>query len=178
MGDFLRVFPPVLLVVVFAASSLAKVAGAFPGFEGSVRALRLVPARWARAVAAGVIGVEIVVAGLLVTPWYTGGLALAAGVLAVFAVVAMVTRRRGLAVPCTCFGPGTAGGPPLGTPHAVRNALLAGVAIAGLFGRPATDDWAGAGVAGVAALVCAALVLRFEDIVALFGRPPGARRAP
>ncbi|MGP3929184.1 MauE/DoxX family redox-associated membrane protein [Nonomuraea sp. KM88] len=152
MGEFLRVFPPVLLVVVFAVSSLAKVSGAeaFRGFAASVRALRLLPDRWAGTVTGTVAGTkagaELVTAVLLLTPWRAAGLALAAAVLAVFAGVALVTRRRGLAVPCDCFGAGPArrlggsswsavpGGLPIGNPHIVRNTVLAAVALSGLFG--------------------------------------------
>ncbi|MER6945853.1 MauE/DoxX family redox-associated membrane protein [Nonomuraea sp. NPDC000554] len=192
MSEFMRVFPLVLLVVVFGASSLAKIsrAEAFRSFVASVRSLRIVPARWASATAGVVVAVEIVTVGLLLTPpWYPAGLALAATVLAVFAVVAVVTRRRGLAVPCNCFGPGRGGrrgaaaqGRPLGVPHAVRNALLAGVALGGLLGAEVGGGWAGtawvgAGLAGTAALVCAAVVLRFEDIVALFGQAPSVPRS-
>ncbi|MBF8191045.1 hypothetical protein ITP53_36120 [Nonomuraea sp. K274] len=195
MSEFMRVFPPVLLVVVFTASSLAKVsrAEAFRSFAASIHALRIVPARGVTATAGVVVAVEIVTTGLLLTPWSPAGLVLAASALAVFAVVAVVTRRRGLAVPCNCFGPGPRGrrggsfrgaavegrGRPLGIPHAVRNTILAGVAVAGLpagpLGIPDSEaGWVGAGLAGAAALVCATVVLRFEDVVALFGQAPGA----
>ncbi|MEV0623444.1 MauE/DoxX family redox-associated membrane protein [Nonomuraea sp. NPDC050404] len=174
MDEFLRVFPPVLLVVVFGASSLSKVlrAGAYRDFAASVRDLAPLPARWAPAIAAAVVSAEIVTAGLLLTPGYPAGLVLAAALLGAFAAVAVTAGRRGLRVPCNCFGGGAGAGRrlPLGTPHAVRNLLLAAVALAGLFGDPGVvPGWAGAGLSGVAALVCAALVLRFEDIAALFG---------
>ncbi|TDD07501.1 hypothetical protein E1292_13445 [Nonomuraea deserti] len=128
--------------------------------------MRLLPARWAPGVAAAVTGVELVTAGLLLTPWYAAGLALAAAALAVFAGVALVTRRRGLAVPCACFGPGPGsgrggsardaapGGLPLGNPHAVRNTVLAAAALSGPFGgADASVGPVGGGLAGAAALM-------------------------
>jgi len=168
----------VLLTVpcaVFAVSSWSKLRG-LAAFEASLGAMRLVPTRFVRPVAAAVCGSEAVVAvGLLVGLWHRGvalvALAAAGLLLAVLTAAVVIVLRRGTVARCACFG---GSGQRLRRAHVVRNGLLLlvmaaaaalvarGTDTAGAAGPPATALGAFAG--GVGAL----LLTRLDELVDLF----------
>jgi hypothetical protein len=156
---------------VFAVSSWSKLRGR-AAFVASLEAMRLVPARLVRPVAAAVSGAEAVVAvGLLVGLWHRGvalvALAAAGPLLAVLTAGIVVLLRRGTVAHCACFG---GAGQLLRRAHVVRNGLLllvvgaaaALVVATGPAGPAATALGAFAG--GVGAL----LLIRLDELVDLF----------
>ncbi len=117
------------------------------------------------------------------------GLGLAGAVLATFTVALGRAWRRGVREPCRCFGAGAA---PLSRAQVVRNGLLTTIAAAGLAAAlrwPAPSaPGAGAAAAGIAlaalaGVIAAMVLIRLDDIVALFAPsapqlvPTGSRRA-
>jgi hypothetical protein len=159
------------LGLVFAVSGLSKLAGrrAFDGFVAELRATRLVGAR-ARPVAAAVVAAELAVATALAVPQTrTAGLAAAAGLLAVLTAGVAVTVRRRVRATCRCFG---ATGSQLGAVHVVRNASLCTVAAAAAVLTPGIPP-AGLpvfAVGAVAGAVLALLIIRLDDVAALFAK--------
>lgn len=81
------------------------------------------------ALARGVPVVELVLAVALLAAPAAGGAA-ALGLLAGFSTVLVRALRRGVEVPCACFG--QVAGPPLSWFDVVRNALLAALALLAL----------------------------------------------
>lgn len=159
-----------LLCVVLLVSTGSKLRD-FPAFVAWVRGLPVLPERRARGVAVAMTAAEAVAMVLLLVPTFVAGLSLAAVLLAFFAAAAAFLVRRGVAVPCRCFGAGRA---PLGVADVVRNTLLTAVATAAavitvLAPRP---------VPPVPAIVMAALVggalglvvTRLDDVWRLFAR--------
>jgi hypothetical protein len=167
-----------LVGLVFAVSAVSKLRGrkefgefiratrvlavaTIPGYQGSRAG--------ARRIGVAIIGGEAAVPVLLVVPGAAGiGLGIAIVLLAVFAVGIAAAMRRGLRTSCGCFGSSSA---PLGPRHLVRNAFLVAAAAIGLALRPdgiTQADPAGLAVAGVAALVLVALVVRLDDLIDLF----------
>ena len=179
-----------LLATMFLVSVMSKLRSrvAWQAFVASVHELRLLPERSVGPVAAVVMTAEVVSCALLVTPLAAtaqAGFGLSSAMLAAFTVVIAVTVRRGLVVPCRCFGVAAA---PLRWRHVVRNAVLAAVAFVGLFGGLG----AGVGPSGVPAgssgpavvvglstgLVVAVVVIVLDDLLELFTGQPVTGRAP
>jgi hypothetical protein len=169
-----------LLAVVFAVSAASKVHGpaAYRAFAASLGWIR--PARAVPAVAFLLTAAEIAIPPLLL-PARTAlaGLALAGAVLALLAAGVALAVGRGLGAACRCFG---AGDRPLRWAHAVRNAVLATVALIGVAGAagpgraaagygplPAGLPGPAAVLAALAGVVGAAAVLAAGDIARLFG---------
>ncbi|MER7043375.1 MauE/DoxX family redox-associated membrane protein [Streptomyces jumonjinensis] len=173
----------ILLAGVFLTALAGKVRNkaAFDEFAVSVERLGRLPRRVSRAVAVAVAAGEAAAVALLAAgPTVPAGFAL--GVLLLLGFTAGIVRalRAGSAAPCRCFGASVT---PLGPVHVVRNLVLAAVGGAGgaaALTGPATG-WpphpGGAAVAGVAALVALVLVVRLDDLTALFRLPP-ARTGP
>ena len=88
------------------------------------------PGPWVQVLAVGVVGLEVVLAGMLVT-----GIGIAAGAwgsvgfLCAATLALVVLRRRGYEGGCACFGERSATGP-VGWLDLVRNAVLIAVALA------------------------------------------------
>lgn len=167
-----------LVGLVFAVSAASKLRGrtAFDEFVRTTRVLAVatipgyeVSRAGARRIGVVVLGGELAVPVLMIVPATARiGLCVAVVLLTVFGVGIAAAMRRGLRTSCRCFGSSSA---PLGTRHLLRNALLVAAAATGLaFGpdRITQLDPAGLIVAGVGALVLAALVVRLDDLIDLF----------
>ncbi|ACZ85537.1 MauE/DoxX family redox-associated membrane protein [Streptosporangium roseum] len=161
-----------LVAVVFAAAVVSKRPGkAFAEFTASTG--RLLPPRltgWRRPAARGVFAAELTTVVLVAVPaTAAAGFALAATLLTGFAVGIAGALRRGERTPCRCFGAASAR---LGPAHLVRNLSLATVAAAGLvmasLASAGPTQPGPAAVAAVASLSGAALVIRMDDLIALF----------
>lgn len=114
-----------VLALTFAWAGAAKL-GRRPEVAAGFNALGL---RRAGTLAGVVPAVELALAvALLAAPAAGGGAALV--LLAGFSVVLARALRRGLAVPCACFG--QAGGPPLSWVELARNGLLGALAVVAL----------------------------------------------
>src|SRR6266545_2559131 len=155
----------VLVGTVFAIAVVGKIRGTVPlrAFVRSLGDLASVPRRLRPVVAAAVLLCEAAVPVLLALP--------------------------GVGEPCRCFGAGAA---PLSRAQVVRNGLLTTIAAAGLAAAlrwPAPSaPGAGAAAAGIAlaalaGVIAATVLIRLDDIVALFAPsapqlvPTGSRRA-
>jgi hypothetical protein len=166
----------VLLIGVFAVAAGSKlVRHGFAEFEVSTG--RLLPVRWSgwrRPSAVGVLAGEVATVGLLV--WSVTapvGFGLALGLSLAFAAGIGAALRRKERAPCRCFGVSVA---PLGRTHLARNAAVGAAAVAGLALTSLVPQGAGhpAGVvlAVLVGAVLAALVVRMDDLVALFAPLP------
>lgn len=165
----LTLFAQCLVSGVFIISGTTKLRD-LPGFGATVQRLVPIPSRGAVGAARLIVLTELVAAGLV---WYAGGrigLALAGLVFAGLAGIAFRAAAMPDPVPCRCFGTSTA---PLGKPHAVRNLVLAGIAVAGLLS--AGPQQQGPPAAGIALSVTAAavgvLITVFFDDLAELARP-------
>ncbi|WP_369217416.1 MauE/DoxX family redox-associated membrane protein, partial [Streptomyces flavofungini] len=121
----------ILIGTVFLAAAWSKVSGrrSFGAFTASLGRLNVLPGTAVRAVAFAVVATEWLVCLLLLVPRARAvglGLAIAAALLTVFAVVIAAVVARGTKEACRCFGGASTA--PLGVRHIVRNLLLAGVA--------------------------------------------------
>jgi uncharacterized membrane protein YphA (DoxX/SURF4 family) len=162
-----------LLALVFLASAVGKLRGrpAFRAFADSLRAMNLLPGRVVVPVAVVVAAAEAVVPLLLPLPvaaLVTAGFVVAATLLAAFTVAVAAVLRRGTAVSCRCFGEAAAA--PFGRHHLARNVVLTVVAGAGAYaslGAPGMTVQA-AVLCVPLAVVGALIVVRLDDIVALF----------
>lgn len=161
----------VLLALVFVASATGKLRGAiaFRSFETATRGMG-VPARLVRPAAVAVLAAEVLTIPLLALP--PGGLVgfvLAAALLLAFSVGIALAVRRGTRQSCNCFGSSKT---PMGVRHLVRNGLLLAVvtvgAAAAVTGATPPQHPAAIAIAAVAAAVGAALVIRYDDLAALF----------
>ncbi|MGV9850224.1 MauE/DoxX family redox-associated membrane protein [Streptomyces sp. NPDC003442] len=171
-----------MIGVVFLIAFLSKSAGRgrFTAFVDSLPAMGVVPPRLVGPAAGAVVTAEGAVCALLIAPSDGAtvvGLALAAGLLSVFAAAIARTVRRGTGAACRCFGASAA---PLGRRHLLRNVLLTAVAATAALltltdQAPATAT--GALVAAAAGLVAGALVTVLDDLTELFG-PSRARQIP
>lgn len=177
--EYVAIVCRLLIGVVFAASAATKLIGpsAFNAFVTSVRQMRVVPGNAARPVAYVVVAAEALIVALVAIPLAStavAGFAIAAGLLAAFAVGITISVRRGERTPCRCFGKSTT---PLGPIHVVRNIFLICVTFLGIVGALAAGgvDLGGAAVAAVAGAVAGALVVALDDIVDLF-RPTNTRQ--
>lgn len=155
-----------LMIVVFVTAVFGKIRtrDAFVDYQDSVvalaRPIRLNGAA-ATAVAGTVVACESAVVVLLAVPATRPvGYALATALLTGFAAAVLGALQRGSSVRCRCFG---SAGSVLGRAHAVRNAVLAVGALAGMAGGSST-----AAPAALVALTCGALlglvVTRWDDL--------------
>jgi hypothetical protein len=164
----------ILIALVFAVSAISKLRGAsaFRSFESATGAMG-VPARLVRPAAVTVVAAEVAAALLVaLPPGGLVGLSVTVGLLIAFSVGIALALRRGSRASCACFGSSTS---PIGRRHLVRNGLLLLVATAGIVGAltgTAPVGLAGIGIVAVAAAVCAALLTRMDDLVALFVSDP------
>ncbi|MFE7117317.1 MauE/DoxX family redox-associated membrane protein [Streptomyces sp. NPDC057654] len=156
-----------LLVVVFAVAVVTKLSSAesFSAFARSVREFAGLSARRGRAAARLVAGAEAAGAVLLVLPrpLTMAGFALLGCLLGSFTIAMAASLRRGLRVPCRCFGASTSS---TGVLPLVRNGfliLVAAIGAAGTFhGVPTAPG--GLAVAVGAGLVLGAVVTVLDDI--------------
>jgi hypothetical protein len=168
-----------LLALVFLTAVVGKLRtrAGFAGFVGSVVQFG-VPVRWSGPVARLAVAAEAAVVVLLApSGTVPAGLLLAAGLLGVLTAAIVGALRRGARPACRCFGAGEA---PIGARHVARNLALAAAALLGLLagavGGPAPGP-AGLLLAAGLAVPLAALVIRLDDLVALFApSPPRAAR--
>ncbi|MEV4483909.1 MauE/DoxX family redox-associated membrane protein [Micromonospora coxensis] len=164
-----------LLALVFLAAVVGKLRtrSDFADFVATVGRFG-VPARWTRPVAATAVAAEAAVVVLLVTPGAApAGLALAVVLLATLTAALVATLRRGERPACRCFG---AGDTPIGRRHVLRNLALGAVALLGLAaalgGDGGSPSTAAVLLATGVALPLAAVVIRLDDLVALFASAP------
>ena len=152
-----------LVGAVFLVAAIGKLRG-YRAFRESLRAMRIPP--W---IAGPVVAAEFAVPGLLVVE-VRAGFVLAALLLAAF------TLAIRLAAPAACHCFGTVS--PLGRRHLVRNAVLAAAAVTGVVvaGSPMTVPAIILG--GPLGLLGAVIVVRLDDLVALFTPAPPFRPAP
>jgi hypothetical protein len=172
------VFLVVACRVLIGATFLAAAAGKLrsPGtFAADLSGMAVVPARYVAAVAAATVTAEAAVGPLVLWPRTTRfGAALAMVLLAAFVAVIASVLRRGAAVSCPCFGSSRSR---LGPRHLVRNAVLLAAAAVALAGpAPTTPGVAGVALAAGLGLVAATVVIRLDDLVALFGDPRPERQ--
>lgn len=169
-----------LIAGVFIVSGIAKVTD-LKAFAQSMR--RLYPlsrltGRMRRGLAGAVVGAELLIAALAALPMTAAtGLAMAAPLLCCFAALAASSARQPAQAPCRCFGVSRT---PLGLPHAVRNLVLAAVAVAGAAastGRNGPLQPAAIAMTVVIAAVGVALTVFFDDLLVLFTDPEPAKGA-
>ncbi len=163
----------VLLAVVFFAAAVSKVRGRRDRteFRASLAAFG-VKARWRSAVAAAVITCELATAALLPADVTAlAGLAAGAAMLIVFTMAIGSALRRGGSASCRCFG---ASAQPLSRRHLVRNAILLAITAVGVTGTLPIAASGGAGwdpaaltLSAFVAVVLAALVISYDDLVAV-----------
>ncbi len=173
-----------LVTAVFLVAVVSKLRSraAFAAFVDSLRGLPEVPAGRERFAGMLTVAVEAAIVLLVASPvpgLVRLGFLLAAGLLAVLAVVTAVALARGAVASCRCFG---AAARPLGWPNLLRDGLLAAFAAAGAAagtGGPA-GYWATPGgtpaggvlVALAAGAVGALLVVLLDDLAGLFVGSP------
>jgi hypothetical protein len=159
------------VVLVFLAAVVGKLSG-----RAALRDLRtMLVAVGVPPSLAATTGLTLVVteaAVVILGPWpYTGTLGMAVGTAVAVALTVGTAHavRRGSAATCRCFG---GRGGRLHVTHVLRNAVLTAAALtasivsAAAPGRPVDLAVAAAGL--VAAGAAAAIVIRWEDIAALF----------
>jgi len=167
-----------MFVFLAAAAGKLRSRAAFGRFVTSVRAVA--PGGAPGIIAASTAGAELLTAALLAAgpaSWPgRAGLCLALALLAGFVAVIGRALRRGVRVPCRCFGSSSAS---LGVPQIVRNVLLALLAGFALVAGPAVRvvDGRGAVVAVVAAAVVTAVLARLDDLTGLFLDGAGRRHS-
>lgn len=159
MSWSIEVLARLALCAVFCVSAASKLATApaRSAFAEAVTVFGAVPARWSRAVAALVVLSELAVAaGLCVNQLSRPALYGAAALLLAFAVALWAGLRRGVMMPCACFGASNA---PARLPEIWRNLLLAALALIGAVRDSApTALLAGPAAAVVFRLLIAAFV--------------------
>lgn len=104
-SSYLLLFSRAAVGTLFLASLASKLRS--PGrFRDDLLGFGLVPERWAPAAVALLLGSEATVAGLIVAggSLAAAGFAAAIGLLVLFSAVLASALRRGLDVPCGCFG--------------------------------------------------------------------------
>jgi hypothetical protein len=163
MSWSIAVLARLALCAVFVVSAGSKLASgqARTAFAEAVTGFGAVPARWSRPAAGAVVLVEAALAaGLCVNSLSRLALWAAAAVLLAFALALGTGLRRGLLMPCACFGASHA---PAGRVEIWRNGLLAALAVAG-----AALDTAPAALLGgpAAALVVRLLIAAFVTVLA------------
>ncbi|MFI6485917.1 MauE/DoxX family redox-associated membrane protein [Nonomuraea sp. NPDC050663] len=166
-----------LLAVVFFAAAAGKLSRRrnLAEFRASVGVFGVKP-RWRSAVAAAVIACELTVAALLtVNATALVGLGGGAALLIVFtAAISSVVQQR-TSASCRCFG---ISAQPLGRRHLVRNAILLSITAVGVAATvlaTALEDTirnpTALMLSGFVAMVLAALVISYDDLVAMLLPP-------
>lgn len=142
-------------VFLFSAGAKLHTATARAAFADAVAAFGAVPRSWSRAVGALLVAVELAIAiGLCLAATSRASLAGAGLLLVLFALALGNGLRRGVLLPCACFGASRA---PARLIEVWRNLLLAGLAAAG-----AARDGSPAGLlSGPAAATVDRLLLAF-----------------
>ncbi|MGW4641190.1 MauE/DoxX family redox-associated membrane protein [Sphaerisporangium sp. NPDC004334] len=169
MITYVAIVCRVALVVVFAASFFGKVRSrkAFYEFALTLRAVPMRSPRWAMPVAGAVVAAEGAVPLLLIsTATAPLGFFLALLLLLAFSAVTAWSLRRGVTVPCRCFGTSRSS---LGMRHLVRNAILIAAAAAGLAdvsGGPLLPEHLLVGAMG--GLLVALPLITMDQLVELF----------
>ncbi|WPW27305.1 MauE/DoxX family redox-associated membrane protein [Streptomyces atratus] len=157
----------VLLVVVFTVAVVSKLRSAesFGAFVRSVQGFAVLSPRRGRAVARLVTGAEVagVVLLLLPGPVAIVGFALVGCMLGAFTLAIGASLRRGVPVPCRCFGASTSSAGPR---HLVRNGFLIAVAVTGAVGTShgLPEVPGGLAVAAGTGLVLGVVVTVLDDI--------------
>lgn len=163
-----------MLGVVFLVSSASKLVGraSFSAFVSSLRDTRLFHPSIVRQAAQGVVVAETGIVVLIAVPtaaMAVGGFAVAAGLLALFALGVGLAVKRKVRSACRCFGPSSA---QLGFEHVVRNAFLAVVAAAAsvvsAVAAPSSAQLEGMIVAVAAGATAGCIVVALDDIFQLF----------
>jgi hypothetical protein len=161
---------------VFLVAVWGKVAdrAAFGRFTGWLAAL--FRPRLRGPVAIGLVVTEVAVVVLLAIPrTQFAGLAVAAVVLTGFAAAIGVLVHRGHRVPCRCLG--TTGARPMGAVEVLRNLVLAAASVAVLASGPGAPAAPADAVSAVfLGITGALLVVRLDDVLALFGAATGRSR--
>jgi hypothetical protein len=159
-----------ILAGVFVLSAVEKLR-APNAFVDGVRGFRLLPPRFVRAGAYAVLFCEVCSAGLLAfSRTALAGFVLAGAVLALFTAAVAQAIRRGLNVPCPCFGVSTAR---VGLRHIIRNLILISAAVTGaaliVFGGAQGHSAAAGIVIATALAAVVVLLVRFtDDLAGLF----------
>ncbi len=166
--EYLSLAGRVLLGVTFAVAAAGKVLG-FRAFAADLARMRVLPRRWVTIAAVLTVTAEAAVAPLLLAGRLVPvGAALAALLLTTFGAVIVVLLRRGQAASCPCFGRAAT---PLGARHLARNGLLllaAALAVTGPAAPATAPGLAGVVAAVAAGVFLASLVIRLDDLTALF----------
>ncbi|MEH1166253.1 MauE/DoxX family redox-associated membrane protein [Micromonospora sp. CPCC 205539] len=172
---YLQIGSWAVLLGVFVVALAGKIRkrAAFDEFRASIAALRVLPRRWSLPVAVAVAATEATVVVLLALPITAlVGVSLAVALLAAFTTGIVLALRQGQRAPCRCFG---ASATPLGPTHVVRNLVLMAVGSAGLLAAfvseattAARPHPAGVAVTLATAAVAVLLVVRLDDLTALF----------
>ncbi|NUR28020.1 MAG: methylamine utilization protein MauE [Catenulispora sp.] len=161
-----------LLALVFFVAAASKLRGRndLAEFRAAVREFG-VGARWSSTAAGVVIAGELAAGSLMLADATAlAGLGLAAALLITFTGAIGAAVRRGTTTNCRCFG---ASDQPLGMRHVVRNVTLTAIAVAGgtgtvlAPGRAGELEMAALVLSGFVAVVLAALVIAYDDLVTL-----------
>lgn len=155
------------LALVFAAAVVGKLVwpGGLTGLGATLRVGLHVPARLARPAAVALVAAEGVVAVLIAVPTTTTAGLLAGGLLSAgLTAGTVVLARRTEALPCRCFGSGSA---PVTWSTVLRNAGLTALAAAALALAGLRDGEIPGTTVSLAALTTAAAVLLAGRRVAL-----------
>lgn len=169
--DYLVLGCRCLLFGVFTVAVVGKLRSgrAFRDFAWSVRELRLVRPRRARAVAVVTVTVEAATVVMLALMPVAGFVAAAASLTA-FSAAIVAGLARGARVPCQCFGSSST---PLGGAHLFRNAVLLAAALTGaagsLIGSSARTAPAGVALTVACAAGVLVVVLFLDEFVAFLG---------
>jgi len=164
-------------VFLVSASSKLATAPARSAFAEAVTVFGAVPARWSRVAAGLVVLIELAaVVGLAVSELSRLALYGAAVLLLAFAIALWAGLRRGVSMPCGCFGASRAPAQPT---EIWRNLLLAALALTGAIrdGAP-TALLAGPAASVVDRLLIAAFVTVLAAGFADFTDILNLRRAP
>lgn len=164
-----------LLAAVLATAVIGKTRdrARWAEFVESVRGTLPLPPSWTPALAAATVAAEALTA-LLLLPAATAPLGLAAATALMCALTAVVVIGIRAPVPtaCVCFGSTST---PMGARHLIRNLLLTAAAGTGtalvLLGTATAPAPATTALSALTAAVLAALVIRLDDLVDLFGAP-------
>jgi hypothetical protein len=161
------------VLLVAAIGKLRDVAA----FESAIRSFRVVPRRWDRPVARGVIVAEIAAVLLLATRGTAAtGLVLSVVLVGSFTFAMARVVARGDLVTCGCFGRSNA---VVGATQLMRNAAIVAVAVLGAWMNVTTVavelPTSTAVVVVVFSLLCVALVVMVDEMLSMPSSPPRAR---
>lgn len=161
-----------LIGIVFAASALSKLRSKaeYRAFARWLGKLPLPgPLRGAPAAAAVAATETAIVVLLIPTATAAAGLVLSSVTLAAFAAGALVTVRRGTAIPCRCFGASSSA---MSNWHVARDLVLAMLAALGAVGAASPAPAAGFIALSLAVAVTAAVpIVLFDDLLSIFRLP-------